>query len=531
MWELALVLAASALGCAALVYFLRIAPRSGAPLAERENPRDDVLLALAAAACAFLLAALRGAAHPFDRPALRLGGFLAASIACGAIVTVASREVRRRHPPAADAPFVAFGPASLVHPLLSSFVLGALAAIASLSSRSVGDPAHLAPAIVPLASGFALGALLPSFGKADPQSRDDGAVALETCAAMTVAAHFFEQDAPLLEPAQLRSSALAVTLAPLVLRSLFAATTLAATFAFRRAPGEPDGRALTRSLYLGVVLAVLALAGASFALLGALALPSLFAGAAGATATVIAYELASRQRGLASAFGAFVATALAAAAAVKLLGLTDAKHGALFGVAFAALGARGAAGILDVIARAPVDSGAQSFDDVELERASGARLPSAALGLLLVPLAVAAAATSAACARWAAAGALPMTDGSELSTQCELAGIAGGPATILDPAPLAAALLGVGLSALRPPSQLGTRTAGALVAAVGISICAILGHVLGAGAAGALAACALAAAIAAVVARFSTGDGARRGIGTSGVLVGAMALAFAPMLG
>ena len=124
-----------------------------------------------------------------------------------------------------------------------------------------------------------------------------------------------------------------------------------------------------------------------------------------------------------------------------------------------------------------------------------------------------------------------MTDGSELSTQCELAGIAGGPATILDPAPLAAALLGVGLSALRPPSQLGTRTAGALVAAVGIAICAILGHVLGAGAAGALAACALAAAIAAVVARFSTGDGARRGIGTSGVLVGAMALAFAPMLG
>ena len=68
-------------------------------------------------------------------------------------------------------------------------------------------------------------------------------------------------------------------------------------------------------------------------------------------------------------------------------------------------------------------------------------------------------------------------------------------------------------------------------AAVGIAVCAVLGHLLGAGAAGALAACALAAAIAAVVARFSPGDGARRGIGTSGVLLGAMALAFAPMLG
>ncbi|CAN5144168.1 hypothetical protein BH09MYX1_BH09MYX1_07310 [soil metagenome] len=526
MWELALVFAASALGCLAVAYFVRIAPKSAAPLAPSEGLRDDVQLALGVAACAFLLAVLRGTAHPFDRGSLRLGGFLAASIACGALTTIVARELRRRNAPRSDnAPLAAFAPAALAHPLLSSLLLGLLVAIASLTSRSLGDPTHLAPAVLPLVVCFALGALVPSFGKADSESRGDGIIALETCAAMTVSVHFFERDASLLGVTSLRASALSLALVPLVLRSLFAATTLAASFAFRRREGEPVGRALTRALYVGVVLATIALAGASFALLGALALPCLFAGAAGAFATVVAYELASRRPGATTTAGSLAIAAVAAVASIKLLSLTEARHGALFGVGFAALGARGAAGLLDVVARAPLgtaNAANGALDDVERERADAARLPAEALGVLLIPLAVGAAAMVASCTRWAAAGTLPDGDVAELLTQCELAGASGMPATILDPAPLAAALLGFGLAALRPPSHFGTRAAGILVAAVGVALAAIIGHVLGAGAQGALAACALGGGIAAVARKNSCG---------SGVVLGAMALAFAPMLG
>ncbi len=533
MWELALVLAASALGCVAVVYFLRLAPR-----AQESSPaeplRDDLLLALATAAAAFLLAALRGTVHPFDRVSLRLGGFLAASVALGALVTLGARELRRRFPPTdAPVPLAGFAPAALFHPLASSLLLGGLVAIASATSHALGDPQRLAPAILPLVVGFALGALVPTFGKAGASAATnaDGALALETCAAMTLGVHFFTRDGGLLGPAALRASALSLVFAPLVLRALFAATTLAAAFAFRRTEKD-DVRALGRAFHVGVVLATLALAGTSFALLGPLALPSLFAGAAGAAATMLAWAIASRTKetsAVATIGGTLVATAVAATIAIKLLSLTDARHGALFGIAYAALGARGASGLLDVIARASDDEAGTALDDAERTRARAARLPAEALGVLLVPLAVGAAAMAAACGRWAATTNLPLTDGAELLTQCELAGAAGAAATVLDPAPLAAALLGVGLTALRPPAQFGSRIAGVLVAAVGVAIAAVIGHVVGGGAQGALAACALAAGITSVIGRL--GAGPPRAIGASGALLGAMALAFAPMFG
>jgi hypothetical protein len=533
MWELALVLAASALGCVAIAYFLRLAPQAdGAALAPAEPLRDDLVLAGATAACAFVLAALRGTAHPFDRGSLRLGGFLAASVVAGAVVTAIARELRRRFPPSAsDVPLARFAPAALFHPLASSLLLGALVGIASGTSHALGDPAKLAPAILPLVVGFALGALIPALGKNDPRTESDGALALETCAAMTLGVHFFQRDGALVAPLALRASALSFVFAPPVLRALFAATTLAAAFAFRRPPNETDGRAFGRAFHVGVVLATIALAGTSFALLGPLALPSLFAGAAGAAATMAAWALAGRREGggILAVGASLLATAVAAMIAIKLLSLTDARHGALFGVAYAALGARGAAGLLDVVARTGDEEARATLEDVERSRARAARLPAEAIGILLVPLAVGAAAAAAACGRWAVTSALPTTDGAELFTQCELAGAAGSSATILDPAPLAAALLGVGLTALRPPVKLGSRIAGMLVAAAGLAVAAILGHVMGGGAQSALAACALAAGITAIVARSS--EGPRRAIGASGALLGAMALAFAPMLG
>lgn len=226
-----------------------------------------------------------------------------------------------------------------------------------------------------------------------------------------------------------------------------------------------------------------------------------------------------RRPGHVAVFVALFVTALAATAAVKLLVLDGAHHGAVFGVAYAALGARGAGGILEIVSRAP--EGSPAFDDVERSRAAAGRLPGDALSILTVPLAVGASVMLASCTHWAAALELPDASASEVLAQCDLAGVAGSHATLLDPAPLAAALVGVGLTALRPPSQLGTRIAAVAVGMLGVATAAGIGHVLGSGPQPALGACALGAAIVALLRRTQV---------TSGAIVGALALALAPIV-
>lgn len=286
MWELALVLATSALGCAAVVFFLRSGRREESASAADEPLRDDVVLTVSFGALAFVLGALRSG---FARSGVRLGAFLALSVIAGAVATIVARRLRARAP-ASDGPLplAGFGPSSVFHALLSSLLLGGLVAAASATSHALGDPEKLAEAVLPLVVGYAAGALLPSFGRTDPRANDDGAGALEVCAAMTLGVWFFERDGSLFGLRILRASALSLVFAPLVLRALFASAALAASFAFRRAEGEAAGKALGRAFYVGVTIAVVALACASFALLGPLALAATFAGTAGAAATVVA---------------------------------------------------------------------------------------------------------------------------------------------------------------------------------------------------------------------------------------------------
>jgi len=543
MLEIALVLAASILGSGAGLYFLRDLRRGGSPPARPLG--DDALLALGVALLLGVAAGVRVGRSPFDAYGVRGAAFFALSIALGAggsLLAARARSVisaravelareRLREERAFELALASFAPGAFVGTWLTSLLLASLCTVASFTGRVLSDPQHLAPTIVPLVTAYALGACLPSFGTEDA---GDPSETLETCAAMVVGAHFFQLNAGVLRVGPLYASALGLVLFPLAARAVFAVAGMAGTFAVRRTSSDAPMRALRQGFYVGATLVVLAMAGVSASLLGAVALPCLFAGATGVAATVAVFELARRGAGPAALLTAtFFAAGGAAIASATVLARTEWAHGGALGVVMASVGAAGATGTLRVLASTPSIAVSARDEDGEhalaVERetsplracARNAELVALALGALVVPLAVLDATSEAACARWALTANLPASDGAGLLAACDVAGLGVAHIDIARPAVMVAAATGLPISLLRPAPGLASRATGVLVAFLAVLLLALLlraldGHAAEGAAAATLVACLLGL----------RDDRTRRAT----ALFGAAALALAPLL-
>ncbi len=477
MIEIAPVLIATALGAGGLGWVatsLRKQPVVGeAPPVPARAVRDDALAGAALAPVLLLAVAAGRGPTPFARDALAAGAWACGSCAAGVLVTTLARALRDWAARAAAARAPDGGPlelavrASAVGPLAD--LLGALAGLTVLVfaawavSGAFAAPQRLAPHVAWLIAGFASGVAAVASG--DERARPSSEAAVETGAAMLVAAYFFDQNSGALQAGPGYESALGLLLFPVAARALGAVAAVFGVASLRVGPRETEGAAMSRAFFVAAILTLFGIVGAASALSGSLWLVLVFCGAAGiaATAGVFSVARASARPRLVEVVS-FLCVALAALASAAVAARSGKAHAAAFGVVVAAIGAQGAAVLLQVASGAQPDAWRETHEAARVAARVGA-----VLGALAVGLAVLDAVSAAACARWAMTMHAPAADHATLLTRCAVAGVAVRGIDVARPAVAVAVLGALVLGALvrgGPSLRARVRTTFVVVAAV-----------------------------------------------------------------